>query len=161
MTEQLFELRQFSSATVEQYRELICDPAVTRHMPLAEPTYSDEWIRNWIDSKASTWLEPDLGPWSIWVDQEFVGWVGLEPDREFLSLGLVVHKKFWGSGHSIVRLMFERWFEKLDGRRVVVEFPESRHSELWASQLDLKPMGHIEISGITFFRYELFPNRFV
>lgn len=161
MSELQFELRSFSAASLEQYRELICDPAVTKHMPLAETAYSDDWIQNWIRSKENTWLEKDRGPWSVWGNQNFAGWVGLEPDDEFLSLGLVLHKKFWGSGEAILRLVFSRWHENLNGRRVSVEFPASRKSELWATQLSLKSIGQVEISGVTFSRYELNPLLFV
>lgn len=161
MSEIGFELKSFALPSIEQYRELICDPAVTRHMPLAQSSYSDEWIQNWIRSKENTWLEKDRGPWSVWTNRDFAGWVGLEPDDEFLSLGLVLHKEFWGSGRAILRLVFAEWHDKLNGRRIAVEFPASRNSELWATQLNLKPIGQVEISQVTFLRYELNPQLFV
>lgn len=155
MAEQLFELRQFSVATVDQYRELICHPAVTKHMPLAQKTYTNEWIRNWISSKESTWSDERLGPWSVWRDNEFAGWAGLEPEANDLSVGLVLHKKFWGNGQLILKLVFEKWQNYINERRVTVEFPRSRQSKIWASKLGLMPIEEIEIDGVAFVRYEL------
>ena len=65
MNETDFELRSFSEPSVGQYGALICDPAVTKHMPLAEASYTDEWIENWVVQKASTWDDRRLGPWSV------------------------------------------------------------------------------------------------
>lgn len=161
MNEIRFELKNFSVPSIEQYRGLICNPSVTRHMPLAETSYTDEWIQGWIRAKENTWPESELGPWSVWADQNFVGWVGLEPDGDFLSLGLVLNKQFWGSGQAILRLVFDQWHDKLNGRRIAVEFPASRRSALWATQLSLEPIGQVEISGVTFSRYELNPKLFV
>lgn len=155
MTEQLFKLKKFSAATVEQYRELICDPVVTKHMPLAQSTYTDEWIRNWISSKESTWSDERLGPWSIWRGNEFAGWAGLEPESNDLSVGLVLHKRFWGNGQIVLNLVFAQWQKDINERRVTVEFPKSRQSELWASKLGLVPIDEIEIDGVAFVRYEL------
>lgn len=154
----MLSLKPFDLPTIDQYRGLICDPAVTRHMPLAETTYSDDWISSWISAKKATWPQGNLGPWSLWSGDEFAGWCGLEPDGEHLSVGIVLHKKFWGRGEEVLELMLKAWGDTLTGRKLVAEFPQSRKSERWALGLGLKPLDTISIGGNQFLRYEL-PRR--
>ena len=151
----MFELKAFSAPSIEDYRELICHPAVIRHMPLAQSEYSDEWIREWIARKESTWPGKEFGPWSVWHDSTFVGWVGLEPEGEDLSVGIVLHKKYWGSGKVVLKQVFTKMAGKIEGKRVTVEFPKSRHSENWAIRLGLCEIEEVELSGHVFVRYEL------
>lgn len=155
MDEKIFVLKDFSAPSIEQYRELICDPDVTKHMPLAQPEYTDEWIQEWISTKESIWPNKELGPWSVWYENSFVGWSGLEPEAEDLSVGIVLHKKYWGSGEAVLKLVFAKWENHLKGKRVTVEFPKSRDSSLWASKLGLRKIEEIEISNVIFVRYEL------
>lgn len=154
----ILSLKPFDLPTIDQYRRLICDPAVTRHMPLAETAYSDDWISSWINAKKAIWPQANFGPWSLWSANEFAGWCGLEPDGEHLSVGIVLHKKFWGRGEEVLELMLEAWGDKLKGRKLVVEFPQSRKSERWALNLGLNPMDTISIGETLFLRYEL-PRR--
>ena len=149
------DLRAFDAASIEQYRALITDPAVTKHMPLAMSNYTDEWIRNWVISKSNTWDDESLGPWSIWVEGEFAGWAGLEPDGDDLSLGIVTHKRYWGLGREIVAEVVKKWPKTLTSNRIVVEFPLSRKSGKWASKLPISLIGGIEIEGQVFEKYEL------
>ena len=158
MDAKTIELREFTAASIEQYRGLICDPNVIRHMPLAEFTYTDEWIHEWILRKASTWENRELGPWSLWHESNFVGWAGLEPEEEDLSLGMVLHKTYWGSGERILKLILAKWDNHLPGKRVIVEFPKSRKSSLWAKKLGLLEIDEIEILSHSFVRYELILN---
>lgn len=159
MNESAIELRPFGAAALQHYRALITDAAVTKHMPLAESAYSDEWIRNWIESKSSTWSDESFGPWSVWVAEKFAGWAGLEPDGDDLSLGIVLHKTYWGLGRDLVGQIMKRWPGDLSHRRIVVEFPLSRKSGQWASRLPLTLIGEIEIEGQLFEKYELDPKR--
>ena len=124
-------------------------------MPLAENQYSDDWIQTWISAKESTWEEEGIGPWSIWLNGEFVGWAGLEPEDNYLGIAIVIHQEYWGHGKSIIRLMLNKWGPKIQGRKVIVDFPESRRSELWASRFGLAKIGQFDLSGFTFHRYEL------
>ncbi len=155
MNDSNLELRSFSEPSIGQYRALICDPAVTKHMPLSEADYTDEWIENWVSRKEATWGDLRLGPWSVWRGSDFVGWAGLEPIDKDLSLGLVLHKKHWGTGKEIVKLVLNEWSGKTQGRRLTVEFPASRKSHLWAASLGLVPIDTVEFSGVAFTRYEL------
>ncbi|MBU6347580.1 MAG: GNAT family N-acetyltransferase [Actinomycetales bacterium] len=155
MNEIIFDLKPFSVPSIEEYRELICHPAVTRHMPLAQAEYSNEWIQEWIARKESTWPDKEYGPWSVWHNSTFVGWAGLEPEGEDLSVGIVLHKEYWGSGKVILKQVFTKMGRKIKGKRVTVEFPKSRHSAVWASRLGLVEIEEIEVSGIVFVRYEL------
>ncbi len=155
MPNQSFEFRPFNAASVEHYRKLICDPSVTRHMPLAEADYSDEWIQNWIAQKSAIWPQESVGPWSVWVNGAFAGWSGFEPDEQDLSFGVVLHKEFWGYGRAIFSRAIELWADALDSRRIFFEFPLSRSSEVWAERYGLVLVGEIEFSGHKFMRYAL------
>lgn len=153
-------LRAFSEPTVEQYRALITDPKVTRHMPLARSEYSDEWIVNWINNKAHTWENPELGPWSVWLGDQFLGWAGVEPEPEGLSLGMVLHRRYWGLGREVFATMLPRIQAYFGESRLVIELPGSRSSEVFAARLGLLDAGEQILEGRAFKRYFLDLERF-
>ena len=149
------DLLHFAEAGVENYRDLLNSRAVQQHLPLSDSHYSDEWIAGWIERKAETWPNPAFGPWSVWVDGEFAGWAGVEPDGPNLSYGIVLLKKFWGFGSEVTQKAIGLIRESFpDADSMQIELPESRGSERFAKRLGLLFVGTIEMSGHKFMKYE-------
>ena len=128
---------------------------VFKTLPYVGGHYSDEWIAGWIERKAETWPNPAFGPWSVWVDGEFAGWAGVEPDGPNLSYGIVLLKKFWGFGSEVTQKAIGLIRESFpDADSMQIELPESRGSERFAKRLGLLFVGTIEMSGHKFMKYE-------
>jgi hypothetical protein len=154
-----FELLPFSKPSIDQYRALITDPRVAKHMPLAQPSYSDDWISEWVLNKSATWGNPSFGPWSVWRENEFLGWAGFEPDSEGLSVGIVLHPKHWGFGEEVLRLISIRATNLFPDKMLILELPDSRRPEYFGRRFGLKKLGVATINGISFHRYQLDPSR--
>lgn len=148
------ELLDFDKPTVSQYASLLNSASVQRHMPLSDPSYSDEWISNWIKGKSKTWENPNKGPWSVWVNGQFAGWAGVEPCGDELSFGIVLLQSFWGQGELVVHSAFEKIQSEFPhALSVIVELPLSRKSARYSDRLGLIPLGTVEIAGQEFANY--------
>lgn len=129
----MIELRDFAVASPSNYVDLLNDPWVRKHMPLSSEV-DEKWCEEWIKAKRTQWDESgELGPWSIWINEEFVGWGGLQPDDEYESgLALVISKRFSGQGQQVLVKILEKAIELDMVRQMLVEFPlpqRSLHAE--------------------------------
>lgn len=156
------ELLHFDRPTLEQYRNLLEDAAVNRYLPLASESYSDQWILDWISRKRMIWGNPELGPWSVWLNGEFAGWAGVEPDGEILSLGAVLHKHSWGNGRAILQAVCRKVSQLFpEAIELEVELPVARGSARFASRLGLVRVGEKDIQGFSFDAYRLNIQKFL
>lgn len=150
------QLLPFDKPSASQYLDLLNSKAVQKHMPLSEDHYSLEWVEQWIRSKSHTWPDPESGPWSVWINDEFAGWAGIEPFDEACSLGVVLLQQFWGSGKAVLQAVCEKIRTQFPNvTELQIELPLSRGSDRYASRLGLERIGEIEIAGSRFLTYRL------
>ena len=74
-----------------------------------------------IAAKEQLWAEHGYGPWAFFVDGEFVGWGGLQPEDGEADLGMVLHPKHWGVGKALYDEVIRRAFGEM-GRRLPCSF---------------------------------------
>ena len=65
---------------------------VLQHRPRADGAADaaadgrDEWINDWIDSKKSLSTNTPFDIYSIWINDEFCGWAGIQPDEDCFEI---------------------------------------------------------------------------
>ena len=70
--------------------ELVNDPAVRRHLPLARGHFGPSECEKFVADKERIWEEHGYGPWAFVIDDEFIGWGGLQPEGDDVDVGLVL-----------------------------------------------------------------------
>ena len=149
------DLNPLETASSNELLELLNDPKVTRHMPLAEIVDS-EWIESWKRSKSNLWPTPNHGPWAVYLDGRFAGWAGLQPDEDnSAELAVVLHTWAWGSGSEITQHVLERWRSFMPSHKVFVYLPTSRKAGQIADRLGMTFDKRVELGQTTFERFEL------
>lgn len=150
----VLRLLSFDAASPAQFVKLLNDPFVRKHMPLST-IVDEEWCAGWIEIKQRLW-DPsgERGPWSVWVGDQFAGWAGIQPDEEFESgLALVLHKRYWGSGREVLKLVLEKAITQRTANLTVIEFPHSRNAGLVLKKLGFEEVDEVEIHEVRFRRY--------
>ncbi len=150
----MIELKSLKQATPSQYVELLNDPSVTKHMPLASQV-DEDWCREWIEAKVRLWPGGDLhGPWSVWIAGEFAGWAGLQPDLEFESgLAIVLSKDHWRYGVQVLASVVNKAQLLGLATQTLIEFPPTRSAGRVLGRLGFREISPTEISGVSFSRY--------
>ncbi|MEM9153038.1 MAG: GNAT family N-acetyltransferase [Cyanobacteria bacterium P01_F01_bin.3] len=105
---------------------LMNDPAVRRHLPLARGEFRDIECDRFVATKERMWEESGFGPWAFVLDDEFIGWGGLQPEGDDVDIGLVLNQKYWGAGPVLYRRILTHAFEKLCVDSVTALLPPSR-----------------------------------
>ena len=65
--------------------ELVNDPAVRRHLPLARGRFGPSECESFVAAKERIWEENGYGPWAFVIGDEFIGWGGLQPEGKLAS----------------------------------------------------------------------------
>jgi RimJ/RimL family protein N-acetyltransferase len=135
--------------------ELMNDPAVRRHLPLARGYFGVSDCESFVDAKERMWEESGFGPWAFVLDEEFIGWGGLQPEGDDVDLGLVLSRKHWGAGPALYRRILAYAFEELDVDSVIALLPPSRTRVAALRRLGFREDGEILIGDQPFVRYRL------
>jgi RimJ/RimL family protein N-acetyltransferase len=135
--------------------ELMNDPAVRRHLPLARGYFGVSDCESFVDAKERMWEESGFGPWAFVLDEEFIGWGGLQPEGDDVDLGLVLSRKHWGAGPALYRRILAYAFEELDVDSVIALLPPSRTRVAALGRLGFREDGEILIGDQPFVRYRL------
>ena len=101
------------------------------------------------------WEESGFGPWAFVLDDEFIGWGGLQPEGDDVDLGLVLSRKHWGAGPVLYRRILTYAFEELDVDSVIALLPPSRTRVAALRRLGFREDGEILIEDQRFVRYRL------
>ncbi len=80
----------------ESLIELMNDPAVRRHLPLAKCHFGRSECQEFVAAKERMWTEHGYGPWAFVLDEALVGWGGLQPEGGDANVGMVLHRRHWG-----------------------------------------------------------------
>ena len=135
--------------------ELMNDPAVRRHLPLAQGYFGVSECESFVAVKERMWEDSGFGPWAFVVDDEFIGWGGLQQEGDDLDLGLVLSLKHWGAGPALYRRILTYAFEELGADSVIALLPPSRTRVAALRRLGFREDGEIVIEDQCFVRYRL------
>ncbi|MEM6424945.1 MAG: GNAT family N-acetyltransferase [Cyanobacteria bacterium P01_C01_bin.120] len=135
--------------------DLMNDPAVRRHLPLAQDEFGDVECDRFVANKERMWEEKGFGPWAFVLDDEFVGWGGLQLEGDDIDVGLVLNQKYWGAGPTLYRRILTYAFEELCVDSVTALLPPSRTRVSALRRLGFREDGEIVIQDQHFIRYRL------
>ena len=135
--------------------DLMNDPLVRRHLPLAQGSFGPADCTDFVASKEKMWLEHGYGPWAIVIDGNFAGWGGLQPEGRDTDVGLVLHPKHWGEGQSLYKQFIQYAFEELGRESVITLLPPTRRHVGGVLRLGFRRDGDVVLNGERFVRYRL------
>lgn len=131
------------------------NPEVLRHMPQATADFDEVKAKDWVENKDAQWSKYGYGPWAFFVDQEFVGWGGLQHEAGEADLALVLHPKYWGSGKVIYQEIINRAFTTMGLSSITILLPPSRKRVRGIFRLGFKSDGEFDVDGVHFLRFRL------
>lgn len=153
------EKRKLSTVDKKLIIELFNERLVKRHMPLASETFDESHYQAFLEAKKSIWQEYGFGPMAYFVNGEFIGWAGIQPDDGDFELALVLSPKFWGYGRYIYQELIKQAFDELNLESVTILFPPSRTRIKWILKAGFVEESKITIEGKAFIRYRLNSKR--
>ena len=149
------ELRRLTEVSTADIVELMNQPALRRYMPLLGEGFSDADCDEFVSAKESLWREHGYGPWGFYLDGQFAGWGGLQPENGEPDLALVLHPRFWGMGRRFFNEITSRAFGEMGFETVTALLPPSRTRVKGLTRLGFYPDGELEVNGERFIRYRL------
>ena len=135
--------------------QLMNDPAVRRHLPLARGRFGASECASFVAAKERMWEESGFGPWAFVLEDEFIGWGGLQLEGDDVDLGLVLRRKHWGAGPVLYRRILTYAFEELDVDSIIALLPPSRRRVAALRRLGFREDGEILIEDQRFVRHRL------
>ena len=149
------EFKRLSEVDKSDIIDLMNNPFVRRHMPLARGSFDSAECDKFVAAKERLWEEHGYGPWAFTIDGEFAGWGGLQPEGGEVDLGLVLHPKHWGAGKTLYREIVALAFGRLGLKSVTILLPPTRTRVSGVLQLGFRADGEVELDGERFIRYRL------
>lgn len=147
--------KRLTEVSSEALVELMNDPDVRRHLPLAQGVFSVSDCERFVAAKERIWEEVGYGPWAFVLDDEFVGWGGLQPEGNDADVGLVLRRAHWGAGKILYERIVGYAFGELGLDSVIVLLPPSRTRVSGLQRLGFVEDGQIMIGEEPFNRYRL------
>lgn len=135
--------------------ELMNDPHVRRHMPLARGAFGPAECDAFVAAKERQWQDHGYGPWAFIIDGEFAGWGGIQNEGGEADVGLVLRPKYWGAGKVLYARIIAHAFGELGFSSVIALLPPSRTRISGVLKLGFRPDGELTIAGERFLRYRL------
>ena len=124
-------------------------------MPLLGDTFGEADCEKFVVSKEQLWSEHGYGPWAFYVDDEFVGWGGLQPENGDADIALVLHPKNWGMGKAIYDEILKRAFGEMGFESVTALLPPTRIHVKGLQRLGSRQDGEVNYDGERFIQYRL------
>lgn len=105
--------------------QLCNDPLVRKHMPLAEGNFGEREYAEFISAKEKIWAECGYGPWAYVIDDNFIGWGGLQPEGNDVEIALVLNPKYW-----VLQKKLKSRF-RVNVSSVIVFMPQKAHDSFY------------------------------
>lgn len=148
----------FKRLTEVNPRDIIAlsnDPRVRRHLPLARGDFGARECAKFVAAKERMWETTGYGPWAFVLDDEFIGWGGLQPEGDDLDVAMILHPDHWGVGPGLCRRIISYAFGTRGVSAVTVLLPPSRRKLAGIRRLGFRPDGEAVLGGERFLRYRL------
>lgn len=147
--------RRLSEVSPDVLIDLMNDPDVRRHLPLARGRFGMPEYERFVAAKERIWEEHGYGPWAFFLDDDFVGWGGLQPEGDDVDVGLVLHRTYWGAGQVLYGRLIDQAFDELGVDSVITLLPVSRTRVAALRRLGFREDGELTIAGEVFNRFRL------
>ena len=135
--------------------DLMNDPDVRRHLPLARGHFGPVECERFVAAKERIWDEHGYGPWAFVLDEDFVGWGGLQPEGDDVDVGLVLRRAYWGAGQVLYKRFIRQAFGELGVDSVIALLPGSRSRVAGLARIGFSEDGQVTVGGEVFNRYRL------
>lgn len=149
------EFKRLSEVSIPTLHALMNHPLVRKQMPLLHENFSEKDCQNFVSAKEQIWKSNGFGPWAFYIEEQFAGWGGLQPEEGEIDLALVLHPDFWGIGKEIYKKLIHEAFEQKKIDSVIILFPSSRSRINGILRLGFVEDGSMKVSGQQFNRYRL------
>jgi [ribosomal protein S5]-alanine N-acetyltransferase len=149
------EFRRLPEVNPADITELMNNPQVRKEMPLTKDNFNEDDAKAFVAGKERLWQEYGFGPWAFFIDGQFAGWGGVQPEAGEADLALVLHPKFWGMGKRIYDEIIKRAFGEMGLKSVVIFFPPSRTRVRGLQRLGFVQDGEMVFGDERFIRYRL------
>lgn len=149
------DFRRLSQVSPQAIIELMNQRAVRRHLPLARGHFGLSDCEKFVAAKERMWEESGFGPWAFVLDDEFIGWGGLQPEGGDVDVGLVLDQRHWGAGRVLYRRIIAYAFGELGLDSVTILLPPSRKRRSAIQRLGFCPDGEVILEDERFLRYRL------
>lgn len=146
---------RLSQVSLDDLMELMNDPQVRRHLPLARGSFGPEECRSFVATKERMWKERGFGPWAFLHGDLLIGWGGVQPEGDEADLALVLSPRWWGTGRRLFHMIVSFAFEELGLDSVMVLLPPSRSRMGGLARLGFRPDGEATLAGERFLRFRL------
>ncbi len=110
----------------EEILELMNNERIAPYLPLLSGGFSRENCRSFLKEKEKLWSEHGFGPTAFLMDRKFIGWGGLQPEKEDADFALILHPQYWGVGLKIFRMVKEQAFNNMGLSSITILLPPSR-----------------------------------
>lgn len=155
-----FEKRRLNKVDKDSMIQLLTHPSVQRHMPLSTSSFGEKEYATFIAAKEKIWEKHGFGPSAYFVDDQFIGWAGIQPDEgDDFEIAIVLSPQYWGYGKQIYKELIQYAFAELKLPSVTILFPPSRTRIKGILKAGFIEEGEVLIDGERFFRYRLI-NKF-
>ena len=146
----MLSFRSLKVPSLSDWLDLFQDARVKKHMPLSESNIGEKWIQNWIARKEMSSKMTPFEIYSIWNDDNFAGWGGIQADEENFEVAIVLKPEYWGFGHDIYG-KFIKDFE-LSGvtQPLLIYLPLSRGIKGIKNRFEFDALPNVKIDGIEF-----------
>jgi len=149
------EFRELGTVEISDLVELMNNPLVRRHMPLSNDNFGVRECESFLCAKEALWREYGYGPWAFFIDDEFAGWGGLQPEDGYPDLALVLHPNHWGVGNILYKEIVRRAFGEMKLKAISVLLPVTRKSANSLLRLGFRQHGTVTLENKQFNRYLL------
>jgi hypothetical protein len=139
--------RPIGDIAASDWLELMNDPRVRRHLPLARAVFEESDWRAFVATKEAMWEDSGYGPWAFFRGENFVGWGGLQPEAGEPDLALILHPDHWGLGRSLAREIIRRAFCDFDFPAIFALLPPTRRRTSALRKLGFRCKGDIILLG--------------
>jgi hypothetical protein len=108
-----------------------------------------------IENKEGLWREHGFGPYAFYIDCQFAGWGGVQPEAGEADLAMVLHPSFWGFGKLLLMNILRKAFNEMGKESVVIFFPPTRTKVRSIYRIGFKKEKDVELYGEKFILYRL------
>ena len=142
----MFELRRISEEEQFLYLDLLSNSFVLRHIAQERPFDKNEW-RLFYDVKTG-YFDSGYPVGSIYQQEVFVGWGGIQPFDSDLEFSLVLDPGHWGKAKNILNWFNSEYSSEMSRAKFII--PKSRKHLKIMSKLGYWKTGEVLYNGRDF-----------
>lgn len=128
---------------------------IRKHL-IKHEQFNLESITTWIHSKIEIDNLQGCKVRGISLENELVGWCGIQLEDRRYEIAIIINDKFWGLGKQVFHDMM-KWAKELGHKEVLIHFLESRPKYKFLNKIS-KSVTKTELLGRNFLTYKISVN---